>query len=171
MPRAYSADMRVGEKRSPLEEHGEFLLALIDDQSLDEVVCAMRKHKVPGSRTAVWWFFQRYKITFKKTRRAAEQERTDVARARRRWTRDQGMFDSARLVFVDETSANTRWCGCTAPRGHTLPQHSAELCVTAKWSVRLPTWFRSGKTRNEHNTSGLPRRIQPVSATPSNLAG
>jgi transposase len=36
--------------------HGEFLLALIDEQpdlTLDEVVCAMRKHKVPGSRTAV----------------------------------------------------------------------------------------------------------------------
>ena len=46
---------------SPLEEHGEFLLALIDEQpdlTLDEVVCAMRKHKIPGSRTAVWRFFQ-----------------------------------------------------------------------------------------------------------------
>jgi len=31
-----------------------------------------------------------------------------VARARRRWMRDQGMFDPARLVFIDETSANTK---------------------------------------------------------------
>jgi transposase len=55
---------------SPLEEHGEFLLALIDEQpdlTLDEVVCAMRKHQVPGSRTAVWRFFRRHKITFKKS--------------------------------------------------------------------------------------------------------
>jgi transposase len=55
---------------SPLEEHREFLLALIDEQpdlTLDEVVCAMRKHKVSGSRTAVWRFFQRHKITFKKS--------------------------------------------------------------------------------------------------------
>jgi transposase len=55
---------------SPLEEHGEFLLALIDEQpdlTLDEAVCVMRKHKVPGSRTAVWRFFQRHKITFKKS--------------------------------------------------------------------------------------------------------
>ena len=55
---------------SPLEEHGEFLLALIDEQpdlTLDEVVCAMRKHKVSGSRTAAWRFFQRHKITFKKS--------------------------------------------------------------------------------------------------------
>ena len=31
-----------------------------------------------------------------------------MARARRRWMRDQGMFDPARLVFLDETSANTK---------------------------------------------------------------
>jgi transposase len=55
---------------SPMEEHAAFLLALIDkrpDLTLDEVVSAMRRHKVPGSRTAVWRFFQRHKITFKKS--------------------------------------------------------------------------------------------------------
>jgi transposase len=55
---------------SPLEEHAEFLLALIDKQpdlTLDEVVSAMHRHKVPGSRTAVWRFFQRHRITFKKS--------------------------------------------------------------------------------------------------------
>jgi transposase len=31
-----------------------------------------------------------------------------VARARRRWMREQGMFEPARLVFIDETSANTK---------------------------------------------------------------
>ena len=31
-----------------------------------------------------------------------------MARARRRWMREQGMFDAARLVFIDETSANTK---------------------------------------------------------------
>lgn len=31
-----------------------------------------------------------------------------MARARRRWMREQGMFDPARLVFIDETSANTK---------------------------------------------------------------
>jgi len=58
-----------GGSTSPLEEHAEFLLALIDGQpdlTLDEVVCAMRKRKLPGSRTAVWRFFQRHKMTFKK---------------------------------------------------------------------------------------------------------
>ena len=55
---------------SPLEEHAEFLLTLIDEQpdlTLGEVVSAMRQHKISGSRTAVWRFFQRHKITFKKS--------------------------------------------------------------------------------------------------------
>ena len=43
----------------------------------------------------------------KKSLRAAEQQRPDVARARRRWMREQGMFDPARLVFIDETSTST----------------------------------------------------------------
>jgi transposase len=58
-----------GGSTSLLEEHAEFLLALIERQSdltLDEVVCAMRKHRIAGSRTAVWRFFQRHKMTFKK---------------------------------------------------------------------------------------------------------
>src|SRR5262245_31587041 len=77
---------------SPLEKHADFLLGLIDEQpdlTLDEVVLAMRKHKIAGSRTAVWRFFKRHKITFKKSLRAAEQERADVARARQRWMREQ----------------------------------------------------------------------------------
>jgi len=59
-----------GGSTSPLEGHANFSLALIDGQpdlTLDEVVCAMRKHKIAGSRTAVWRFFQRHKITFKKS--------------------------------------------------------------------------------------------------------
>jgi transposase len=58
-----------GGSMSPLEKHASFLLALIEvdpDLTLDEVIRAMRKHKIPGSRTAVWRFFQRHKITFKK---------------------------------------------------------------------------------------------------------
>jgi transposase len=52
-----------------LEEHADFLLALIDvqpDLTLDEVVSVMRRQRIPGSRTAVWRLFQRHKITFKK---------------------------------------------------------------------------------------------------------
>src|SRR5262245_63858696 len=43
----------------------------------------------------------------KKTSYAAEQKRAEFARARRRWMRQQGMFDAARLVFIDETWTST----------------------------------------------------------------
>jgi transposase len=114
-----------GGSTSPLEEHADFLLTLIAEQpdlTLDEVVATIRKHKVAGSRTAVWRFFQRHKITFKKSLRAAEQERPDVARARRRWKREQDMLDSTRLVFLDETSANTKMARLSGrcPRGERL---------------------------------------------------
>jgi transposase len=42
-----------GGSTSPLEKHADFLLALIavePDLTLDEVVCAMGKLKIPGSR-------------------------------------------------------------------------------------------------------------------------
>src|SRR6516164_8246006 len=43
----------------------------------------------------------------KKTLRAAEQNRADVARARRHWIRQQALLDASSLVFIDETSVNT----------------------------------------------------------------
>jgi len=58
-----------GGSTSPLEEHADFLLTLVAQQpdlTLDEVVAMMRKRKLPGKRTAVWRFFQRHNITFKK---------------------------------------------------------------------------------------------------------
>jgi hypothetical protein len=38
---------------------------------------------IEGSRTAVWRFYERHGISFKKTLYAAEQKRAEVARARR----------------------------------------------------------------------------------------
>ena len=42
---------------SPLEQHPKFLLGLIANQpdlTLDEIVAAMRKRRIAGSRNAVW---------------------------------------------------------------------------------------------------------------------
>src|ERR1035441_9450971 len=73
-----------GGSTSPLEKRANWLLALIAEQpdlTLDEVLVAMRKRRIAGSRTAVvamrkrriagsrtalWRFFARHKITFKK---------------------------------------------------------------------------------------------------------
>lgn len=115
----------TGGSISPLEEHADWLLALIVEQpdlTLNEIVVAMRKRRIAGSRSAVWRLFARYGISFKKSLRAAEQERPDVARARRRWMREQGMFDPARLVFIDETSTSTNMVRLRGrcPRGERL---------------------------------------------------
>jgi transposase len=58
-----------GGSTSLLEEYAPWLLTLIakqPDLTLDEVVCAMHKHGIAGSRTAVWEFFKRHEISFKK---------------------------------------------------------------------------------------------------------
>ncbi len=82
----------------------------------------MEKRGIAGSRSAVWRFFDRRNISFKKTLYAAEQHRAEVARARRRWVRKQGMFDPARLVFIDETWTNTSMVRLRSrcPRGERL---------------------------------------------------
>jgi transposase len=64
-----STAMPRGGSTSPLEKHANWLLALIakqPDLTLDEVFAAMRKRRIAGSRTALWRFFARHKITFKK---------------------------------------------------------------------------------------------------------
>jgi transposase len=58
-----------GGSTSPLEEHAEILLSLIAEQpdlTLDEIVVAMRKRRIAGSRSAVWRLFQRHNISVKK---------------------------------------------------------------------------------------------------------
>lgn len=47
---------------------GGKLLDLIDeapDRTLDEIVSAMHKRRIPGSRTALWRFLDRHRITLK----------------------------------------------------------------------------------------------------------
>jgi transposase len=108
-----------GGSTSPLEDHAEFLLALIAERSdltLDEIVLAMEKRRIAGSRSAVWRFFDRRNISFKKNFIRGR------AKARRRWMREQGMFDPARLVFIDETWTNTSMVRLRGrcPRGERL---------------------------------------------------
>src|SRR5437870_795732 len=77
-----------GGSTSPLEEYAEHLLAMIaekPDMTLDEIVATMHKRGIEVRRTAVWRFFERHKITFKKSLRAAEQKCAELARARQRW--------------------------------------------------------------------------------------
>ena len=58
----------------------------------------------------------------KKTLRAAEQDRPDVAEARQKWKADQPDFDANKLVFIDETGTNTKMARLRGRcrRGHRL---------------------------------------------------
>ena len=87
---------------SPLEAHADVLLALIAEQpdlTLDEIVAVMRKRRIAGSRSAVWRFFERHNISFKKT------ISDGVAMPELRWMVDPN--DIARPMVFDPDDA--RW--------------------------------------------------------------
>jgi DDE superfamily endonuclease len=79
----------------------------------------------PGSRSALGRFLDRHDIAVKKNLRAAEQHRADVARARRRWVRQQAFLDTTRLVFLDKTATTTNMVRLRGPcpRGVRLISH------------------------------------------------
>ena len=71
---------------------------------------------------ALWHFLQHEGVTFKKSLRASEQDRPDVARRRERWKARQARIDPRRLVFIDETWAKTNMTRAhgRCPRGERL---------------------------------------------------
>jgi transposase len=75
----------------------------------------------------------------KKSERAAEQDRADVAAARAQWVASQGDLDPERLIFIDETGAKTnmarRYGRC--PRGE-------RLVTSVPWGHWKTTTFLAG---------------------------
>jgi len=61
--------------------------------------CVNKRFAAVGRRCG--GFFSGTRSRSKKSLYATEQQRADVARARRCWMREQGLFDPARLVFID----------------------------------------------------------------------
>ena len=105
-----AAPKRSGGSVSPLEEHSDWILALVakqPDLTLEEILAAMAKQGIPGSRSALQRFFDRHNVSFKKkpTRGRAETSRcrsrppTLDTRARHACT--------ARPAFIDETATST----------------------------------------------------------------
>ena len=95
-----------GGSRSVLEDYAERIVALVDEQpdrTLDELLAAMRKRRIPGSRSALWRFLDRHGITFKKAyERPNSIERTWRGRV------DAGLGSRASLIRRD-------WCLSTRP--------------------------------------------------------
>ena len=114
---------------SPLEVHAMVILEVVraqPDATFVELLVVLKKRGIRTSRSALWRFFGRHDITFKKKSLcASERQRQDVARARRKWIREQGLLDPARLVFIDETSVNTQMVRLYGhgPRGVRLVDH------------------------------------------------
>src|SRR5215213_2538921 len=87
---------------------------------------------------ALWAFFARGGITFKKRLHASEQDRPDIARRRERWQTCQGRLDTRRLVFIDET-----WAKTTMTRRHGRCARGTRLVAhppgrPPAWSPRMP---------------------------------
>ncbi len=64
---------------SPLERHAERILALVAEQpdlTLEEIVAELRKRRIRTSQSAVWRFFERHEITFKKKESASGRTAT-----------------------------------------------------------------------------------------------
>lgn len=77
-------------------------------------------HGVRVSRSVLWKVVARLGLTLKKEHlRAAEQDREDIAEARRAWAEMLPNLDPCRLVFLDETWATTNMTPTRgrAPRG------------------------------------------------------
>jgi hypothetical protein len=92
---------------SPLEVHAMVILEVVraqPDATFVELLVVLKKQGIRTSRSALWRFFGRHDITFKKKSLcASERKRQDVVRARRKWIREQGLLDPARPVFIDES--------------------------------------------------------------------
>ena len=76
-------------------------LALISEQpdlTLDEVVSHSGGFQEAGAHSL--GSLLAMALLSKKSLSAAERKRADVARARQRWVREQGLLDPARLVFI-----------------------------------------------------------------------
>jgi transposase len=82
-----------------------------------------KTHQVSASTGLMWKTLAALDLTFKKkSLRAAEQDRADVAEARTQWRQKQPSLTPSRLVFIDETWVKTNMTRLygRAPRGKRL---------------------------------------------------
>ncbi|WP_424137705.1 IS630 family transposase [Roseomonas chloroacetimidivorans] len=107
-----TAPARIGGYRKPLlagqEDFLRELTASRKGITLAEIRAALIERGVaPVSLMTIWSMLKRIGQSHKKSLRAAEQDRTDVAEHRRHWRVWQRYMDPERFVFLDETGAAT----------------------------------------------------------------
>ena len=153
-----------GGSTSPLEEQVEWLLALVAEQpdlTLDEIVAAMRKQRIPGSRTAVWRFFERHNVTVKKkpARERGNGGRGAGAAAALNFA-SKGLLDAARLVFIDETATSTSLVRLHSPQGERIWSGPFQRPLEAHHPGCRTAPRRHGRSlrdRSSHRRDNLPR--------------
>jgi len=122
------------------------LVAETNDAYLDQY--AERLFALTGkrvSRPVMCWTLQCLKLTVKKTLRAAEQARPDIAAEREAYRQQMSDLPAERLVFLDESGVTTKMARthARAPRGQ-----------RADGSIPLGSWQRLLATADG---SGCPR--------------
>src|SRR5208337_641573 len=121
-----SPDKFGGYKTFLLEPHTDLVKELVAEQpdsTLAELQGRLAKEKVKVSQSGISRFLHHIKLTFKKkSLHAAEQDRPDVATARKVLRREQLTLDPKQLVFIDETAATTKMTRLygRAPQGKRL---------------------------------------------------
>lgn len=121
-----SPDKFGGYKTFLLEPHADLVKELVAEQpdsTLAELQVRLAKEKVKVSQSGISRFLHHIKLTFKKkSLHAAEQDRPDVAAARKALQKEQSTLDPKKLVFIDETAATTKMTRLygRAPQGKRL---------------------------------------------------
>jgi transposase len=107
-----SPDKFGGYKAFSLKPHTDLVKELVAEQpdsTLAELRSRLAKEKVKVSQSAISRFLHHINLTFKKKSvHAAEQDRPDVAAARKALRKEQPTLDPKQLVFIDETAATTK---------------------------------------------------------------
>jgi transposase len=126
---------RGGDRHSArIEAFGAVILAAVGRQAditlVELAEMPKREHGERFAPSTIWRFLDRRDLTFKKTARASEQARPDVAARRAAWFAQQPQLDRERPVFIDETGASTKMarlrgraphgerCRAPVPHGH-----------------------------------------------------
>ena len=102
-----------GDRRSRLTARGAEVLTLVaetPDLTLAEIRSALAaRYGLEVGISTISRFLARHQVTFKKkSLRAAEQEREDVAESRQNFISRQPSLDPERVIFLDETAVNTK---------------------------------------------------------------
>src|SRR5688500_3758443 len=107
-PGTLEPDPPGGGRRAKLADQAErvdALLAATPDITIAELKARLAADGIEVSPSAISRFLKACRE--KKTAHAAEQDRPDVAAARRAWRAQQPALSPQRLVFIDETWATT----------------------------------------------------------------